>query len=176
MIIRVSDIPEEGLHVPIRDDRQELEYGGIKFRLAKPFSGFMNIKKASGRRVIIEGSVGVTLILTCSRCLEEFEFDIAESFRDEFFPIETLNYTEKELSKKDLDTLFYVRDEIDLSLVYLEKAYLSIPMKPLCRAECKGICPICGKNLNEGSCSCVTKRVDPRWAALLEIKEKLIKR
>jgi len=175
MIIKVSDIPDEGLHVPIKDERTELEYGGAKLRLAKPFSGFMNVKRASGRRVIVEGSMSVTLILTCSRCLEEFEFDVVESFRDEFFPVEVLNYTEKELSKRELDTLFYARGEIDLSLVYLEKAYLSIPMKPLCREDCRGICPVCGKNLNEGSCGCEVKRVDPRWSALLEIKEKLLK-
>ncbi len=175
MIIRVSEIPEEGLYLDIKDERREFEYSGINLKLSKPFSGFMTVKRASAKRVIIEGSVKVSLILICSRCLSEFEFEICETFKDEFFPVEDFNYTEKELSKSELDMLFYCKDEIDLSSVYLEKVYLSIPMKPLCKDDCKGICPLCGKNLNEGLCGCDRKSLDPRWAALLDIKEKLIK-
>ena len=53
----------------------------------------------------------------------------------------------------------------------VEQVELSLPMKPLCREDCQGLCPQCGQDLNEGRCGCVRERVDPRWAALAMLKE-----
>jgi uncharacterized protein len=53
----------------------------------------------------------------------------------------------------------------------VEQVELSLPMKPLCREDCAGLCPQCGQDWNEGRCDCVHERVDPRWAALAMLKE-----
>ena len=175
MVIRISDIPEKGLRVRIDDRRKELDYAGLKLPIVKPFSGFLYVKKLTGARVLVEGTVEVILRLTCSRCLETFDFEVMQSFRDEYYPVGIIKYSEKELSRTELDILFYKGNEIDLTVSYLEKVYLALPMKPLCKPDCKGICPVCGKNLNYGECTCKKKEVDPRLKALEEIKEKLLK-
>ncbi len=176
MLLKVKDIPEGGLRFSIKDKRRSIVYGERNIPLIKPFSGFMEINRRDGGRVIVEGSFTVSLRLVCSRCLEEFEYTIMESFRDVYFPSSfCFDHGVHELSKDDLDVLYYANDEIDLSMVYLEKTYLSIPMKPLCSEDCRGICPICGKNLNYGECDCNKRPVDPRWQQLLAIKEKLMK-
>jgi uncharacterized protein len=54
-----------------------------------------------------------------------------------------------------------------------EQVLLALPLKIVCRDDCKGLCPQCGKNLNEGPCACVVQVEDPRWAALKEIRNKL---
>lgn len=149
---------------------------GLDVPLVSPYSGFMDVNKTEDGRILVEGSFSVTLQLTCSRCLEHFDFSVVESFRDIFYP-DTLGWDHgvHELSREDLDILYYRTEELDLSLVYLEKTYLALPMKPLCRDDCKGICPVCGKNLNYGSCGCNRRVTDPRWEQLAKIKKKLLK-
>ena len=68
----------------------------------------------------------------------------------------------KEIQEEDVNTLFYENGLIDLDNVILDQINLSLPFKPLCGELCKGICPICGKDLNEGPCGCEVKRKDPR--------------
>jgi uncharacterized protein len=63
-------------------------------------------------------------------------------------------------------------DEVDLRPLLIEQIQLNVPMKPLCRPDCAGICPTCGANLNAGSCGCATEEVDPRWKALEALKER----
>ena len=78
-------------------------------------------------------------------------------------PYDVLNSEEaKEIQEEDVNTLFYENGLIDLDNVTLDQINLSLPFKPLCGELCKGICPICGKDLNEGPCGCEVKRKDPR--------------
>ncbi len=176
MVIKVRDIPENGLCFTIKDDRKSLPLGKRKIPIAEGFSGFLEVTKRDDGRVIVEGSFNVVLKLTCSRCLEPFDFTVTESFKDVFFPSSLcFHHGVHELSREELEVLYYSHGEIDLSLIYLEKTYLAIPMKPLCSEDCKGICPICGKNLNYGECGCNRRSTDPRWQKLAEIKEKLLK-
>jgi uncharacterized protein len=79
---------------------------------------------------------------------------------------------EREVEDDDLETSYYRDDEIDLNELLREQFYLALPMKPLCREECRGLCPQCGTNLNTGSCDCAPEWVDPRLAALKNVKTK----
>ncbi len=73
---------------------------------------------------------------------------------------------EQEVEEEDLDTSYYRDDQIDLNELLREQFYLALPMKPLCREDCRGLCPQCGTNLNTGTCTCATEWEDPRLAAL----------
>jgi uncharacterized protein len=73
---------------------------------------------------------------------------------------------ERQIEEDDLSTAFYDNDEIDLGQLMREQFYLSIPMKPLCGDDCRGLCPICGTNLNRGACECKREWEDPRLAVL----------
>jgi uncharacterized protein len=79
---------------------------------------------------------------------------------------------EREIEEDDLSTAFYENEEIDLGQLMREQFYLSLPMKPLCGPDCKGLCPICGTNLNRGTCECKREWDDPRFSALRELKTK----
>ena len=85
---------------------------------------------------------------------------------------------EREIEEDDLTTAFYENDEIDLGQLMQEQFYLSLPMKPLCAGDCKGLCPMCGTNLNRGTCACDPQWEDPRLAALKALRgeERILRR
>jgi len=79
---------------------------------------------------------------------------------------------EKEVEEEDLSTAFYDDQKIDLAQLMREQFYLALPMKPLCGDGCRGLCPVCGTNLNRGTCDCNREWEDPRLAVLKNIKVK----
>jgi uncharacterized protein len=79
---------------------------------------------------------------------------------------------DQEVADDDLGVSFYTDDVIDLRQLVREQCYLALPMKPLCREDCKGLCPVCGINRNREACSCDTAWVDPRFDALRKLKER----
>jgi uncharacterized protein len=119
----------------------------------------------------LTGTVRTVLELPCSRCLEPFTSPVDASFDLRYQP-HTLNAgsDEREIEEDDLSTAFYENDEIDLGQLMREQFYLSVPMKPLCQDDCRGLCPVCGTNLNRGTCECKRNWDDPRLAVLRNLK------
>jgi uncharacterized protein len=121
----------------------------------------------------LAGSVKTTLELPCSRCLESYTLPVDASFDLRYQPhAENKGEGELEIEEDDLTTAFYERDEIDLGQLMREQFYLSLPMKPLCRADCRGLCPSCGTNWNHAACDCKREWEDPRFKALKELRTK----
>ncbi|KUK14592.1 MAG: hypothetical protein XD52_0144, partial [bacterium 42_11] len=120
--------------------------------------------------IMVWGEVTTTLKLHCSRCLEPFEFPVKFDFEVEYRRgEERLDSKEKALKDDDFRIAYFTGENIDIEEDIKQFIILSIPMKPLCREECKGLCPVCGKNLNEGDCGCQRDLEDPRWSALKEL-------
>jgi len=123
------------------------------------------------------GDVKTVLELPCSRCLEPFRRGVDATFDLRYQP-HAMNaapegkgsHDELEIEEDDLSTAFYDNDEIDLGQLMREQFYLTLPMKPLCADDCRGLCPVCGTNLNRGACSCRRDWEDPRMAALQKLK------
>jgi uncharacterized protein len=170
MRILVSDIPPEGLDIefemPISLDEGGAEKNAsVKLRVMK-----------FGNRVLVEGKAGMTASLSCSRCLEDFSHLLEMDFSDEYLPDEeTAEGSEHELSKEELNISCYSNDEIDLKELIKEQMLLVVPFKRLCKPDCKGLCPECGKDLNAGTCNCTKVTADPRLAKLGELKERFKK-
>ena len=122
----------------------------------------------------LAGRVQTTLELPCSRCLEPFGLTVDVAFDLRYLP-KTVNAGEgeREVQEDDLSTAFYENDTIDLGQLMREQLYLSLPMKPLCREECRGLCVQCGTNLNRAACGCTRDWQDPRLAALKAFKKAL---
>jgi uncharacterized protein len=80
---------------------------------------------------------------------------------------------EHELHEKDLGVLYLEGEVLQTDPILIEQLQLNVPMKPLCRPDCQGLCPHCGADLNVGSCSCEEQTADPRWAALAALKSRL---
>jgi len=117
------------------------------------------------------GDVKTVLELPCSRCLETFQHGVDAPFDLRYQPhAANAGDGEREVEEDDLSTAFYDNDEIDLGQLMREQFYLSLPMKPLCRDDCKGLCPVCGTNWNRGTCGCKRDWDDPRMAALRNLK------
>jgi len=137
-----------------------------------------------GRKVLVRARFHVPLSGQCKRCLEPLSLDEGVELIRTYVPEDGAQQKSERRGEESEDSFdpglvdeeTYAGKEIDLAPAVREQILLQIPSSPLCREECLGLCPRCGKNLNEGECGCDRAVVDPRWAALkgiqLEKKEK----
>ncbi len=166
MKILVSEIPDEGLDI----DREE-DIGAVTNAVAPKAVLHVRAERI-GSEVRLKGSIEAALNLQCSRCLKPFRTDISASVDLVFMPpAEAVDEEKYELASDELNTGFYREDEIDLGEISAEQVLLNVPMKPLCSEACRGICPLCGTDLNVEDCGCKAERVDDRMAALKKYLE-----
>ncbi len=119
----------------------------------------------------VHGEVATRVILGCARCLNEYEMAIASPFTIFYSrAAETPLDEEVELAEEDLVSATYTGDEIDLTPEIAEQVLLEIPFKPLCREECRGLCRVCGTDLNMADCGCDRRDTSLRFNALKEFK------
>ncbi len=143
-----------------------------EYRIVEPVALAFDIFKDKDQYRLV-GTVKTTLELPCSRCLEAFQLPVDSQFELRYQPhAQNTGEGEREIEEDDLTTAFYENEEIDLGQLMQEQFYLALPMKPLCREECKGLCSVCGKNLNRDTCDCKHDWDDPRFAALRELRTK----
>jgi uncharacterized protein len=143
------------------------------FRVVTPVELAFDIIKDK-RHFQLVGTVKTTIELPCSRCLEPFTSPVDAAFDLRYqphAPAAVEGTVERQIEEDDLSTAFYENDEIDLGQLMREQFYLSLPMKPLCRVPCAGLCPVCGTNLNRGTCACTRAWEDPRLAVLKTLKK-----
>ena len=136
MKININQIPLEGLIIDEEITAKALDVETDTVKLRGPIMLEAEISKITNA-VTVKLSLSAKLSLVCGRCLNEFEIDLKKKLQ--------LNYP---VGKGDL--------VIDLGPDIRQEIILDYPLKPLCRPECKGLCHKCGKNLNEGGCSCAT--------------------
>ncbi len=166
--VSLEDIPPEGLKIEFKD----IKTLGEEIKISLPFSGYFKLKKR-GIEVKLGGSINGEIVLICDRCLSEFNYPIKHKFDLILKPAASLNIEgEKELGEEDMEVSFYEGEWISFYQILREEVLLSIPYKKLCREDCKGICPICGKDLNKGSCNCRRERKNSPFAILKELLEK----
>ena len=141
------------------------------YRIVAPVELAFDIHKDKDRFRLV-GTLRSMLELPCSRCLEPFTSPVDAAFDLRYQP-HALNTGEgeREIEEDDLETSYYRDEEIDLGDLVREQFYLALPMKPLCRDDCKGLCPQCGTNLNTGTCSCGPDWEDPRLAPLRALRD-----
>jgi uncharacterized protein len=143
---------------------------GESFTVAAPVKLSFDLYKDKDQ-FRLDGRVETTLELPCSRCLEPFTLPIDQAFDLRYQPHSSnTGEGEREIEEDDLTTAFYDNEEIDLGQLMREQFYLALPMKPLCRDDCRGLCPVCGANLNRETCDCKPAWEDPRLAALKSLR------
>jgi uncharacterized protein len=151
-------------------DAAEVSMAEDAYRIVAPVELGFDIHKDKDKFRVV-GRVKTTLELPCSRCLEAYQLPVDQTFDLRYHPhTEASVEEETEVEDEDLETSFYRDEQIDLNELLREQFYLALPMKPLCREDCKGLCPQCGTNLNTGTCDCSTEWHDPRLAALKQLK------
>ncbi len=128
--------------------------------------------KRTGQRYVLEGRLKGGLMLRCDRCIEAFHFDLETEFRLFLTPYPQQLEEEIELGEEDMSVVFISEDEIELDELIKAEIYLSLPMKILCKEDCAGLCPMCGKNLNKGRCNCKKEAGHPAFMKLKDLLNK----
>jgi uncharacterized protein len=122
----------------------------------------------------VNGRLDTRVELACARCLEQVLQNVAHEF-DLLYRPQGVDAGREELSvtSAEAEVSYYQGDGIRLEDVLQEQVLLALPLKVICRDDCKGLCPHCGKNLNVQQCGCAEPLEDPRWSALKDIRGKL---
>lgn len=166
MKIAIEDIHDEGITVDI-DEPLVIEGHDHPYMVR----AHLELHRIESE-IVVDGSMNTEIELECSRCLKTFKRRIDDPVHMVYHPIGELGSEAHELRSDELDLGFYSGDEIDLWEVLREQIMLSLQMKPLCDAACRGICPKCGIDLNSETCSCEFKEADPRLQVLKKLLEK----
>ena len=123
--------------------------------------------------ILVSGDVHTSVELSCSRCLDLFAMPVRFGVEEEFHPsIDIITgakipFTDSDESETRIDT----HHILDLAEIIRQNLLLGLPMYPVCRSKCKGLCPDCGQNWNDGPCSCTLEEIDPRLAVLKQLLE-----
>ena len=142
-----------------------------RVRLSEPAEVKGNVKLA-GHEVVVSGHVETRAQLECDRCLKPVELPVSADFVLEY--ITGSDYESSSvaaLSEEEMAVSVFDGESIDVDEIVKEQILLEVPARTLCREDCKGICPECGTDLNAGQCNCADDEVDPRWAALQNLKQ-----
>jgi uncharacterized protein len=122
----------------------------------------------------LAGDLSTRVEMACARCLEPVSQEVAKKFDLLYRPQGTdAGREELSVTAAEAEVSYYQGEGLLLEDVLREQILLALPLRVICKEECKGLCPHCGKNLNYEQCSCAEPLEDPRWAALKEIREKL---
>lgn len=137
------------------------------------------IEEHHGQKGVIQdirvvGDLATSVETACARCLEPVTRDVERNYELLYRP-QGIDAGREEISvtQAEAEIGYYRGEGLDLKDVLREQILLSVPMKVVCREDCKGLCPRCGQNLNQGDCSCPAAVGDVRWEALKGLKDKL---
>ena len=175
--ISLNDLPPEGREFHLDDQavwQNSINEFGMDCRVTKPLSASIYVLPTDGGW-LVRGSLTGEVALPCSRCAEDAIAVVNSRFED----------FEQQPESDELDDpgghpaalpqeespesrLVFVNNAplLDLAAICWEELMLALPVTPLCNTTCKGLCPNCGANLNEGLCACEHEEVDPRMAVL----------
>jgi uncharacterized protein len=170
MFIETKEIGPEGLIVDRRIECAPLPLeGGESAQIATVHLTGELYREEEG--ISFTGEIATVATLPCSRCLDPYALPLDLDF--ELLYTTTPEAASKGESRVDEERITLAQfdgKKIDLTALLAEQIYLGLPLKPLCRADCRGLCPKCGTNLNLGACGCQEERVeDPRLLILKKL-------
>lgn len=163
---------QEKVTIPAAD----LDRTGVVSLAPTEVSGLLSFAEPN---FVLELRLGTRAAVECDRCLKPVELDLEG--RLQLMVIERHERPtkgaeaaeERELTEDELGVLEVAGDSLDTTPIVREQILLELPVKPLCREDCAGLCPTCGADRNLGACGCEARVIDPRWAALEAVRSKL---
>ena len=163
MILKIANL-SEGIH--------ELFFDGKpgEIGLPEPFLNSFKIQLRMDKRhnqIVLDADLSLEAKFECDRCITEYIQPIETKFKHVYlFGNEIPENDENE----SVTYLSYEADKIDISQEIYDYAEIAIPLKKICRTDCKGLCSRCGTNLNVKTCECKDEEIDPRWLPLQQLK------
>lgn len=151
-----SDIHEE--NVKLDED----------IKVIGPMDGHVRMRRTN-QGLLVDGWVDLTVELACNRCLDQFQQRLHVPFTEQYYPTVDV-VTGYALPPFDEEEIFPIDDHhhVDLTEAIRQHVLLELPMSAICREDCAGLCPQCGKNLNDGPCDCEPE-VDSRFGVLQQL-------
>lgn len=124
----------------------------------------------TNRGILIKARIKTEVRVQCSRCLSQFPVPLEFGIEEEYFPLIDVD-SGVSLDVPNEPGCFTIDEKhiLDLTEAVRQYAVMAVPMKPLCRPGCRGLCPNCGHNLNQGPCGCPSQQMDPRWSKLARL-------
>jgi uncharacterized protein len=168
MKLSLSQVPAGGCPVAFKVDSTLLADAAEGMAGADPVRVAGRAER-EGSALRVTGTLETRLRLTCSRCLEVFDLPVKARFDVTYSPI-VPGGDEVELGARDLTVCHLDGETVDLAEMVHEQVLLAVPMAPVCRPDCKGLCPHCGANLNQGACGCAQGAADPRFDVLRKLR------
>jgi len=188
MLLDISRLRTEAVEVNRRFEPEAFADLKEDFRVVGPTGVAGTVRRVDAAAVVLQCRLTSTMEVTCGRCLEPFSVPVDAEVETRFVPPAELARVTAETAagavrhdagglQPDVDDAVvglaeYRDDSIDLAGVVREQWYLALPMKPLCREDCQGLCPVCGVNRNRETCACRQEWGDPRMAVLAEWKSR----
>lgn len=170
MIINISDVVQSANKEYTKEAFIEMEtfsskLGDFPIREKLPVS--LRIANRENKYLVLQGAVDLVVDIPCGRCLETvptpIRFDIDRELR-----MENGSVSDEEMEVTD----YLIGFDLDIDKLVYAEILVNWPMRVLCKEDCKGICRICGMNLNEGACNCQRTELDPRMAAIQDVFKK----
>jgi uncharacterized protein len=170
MFVDLTQLEKDELRVEHQYAPEQFDLGETEVKLSAHPHIQLHLKRL-GPEIRIRGRLTAEVEAICDRCLSSFPLALDVPLDVFYAPIETLKPEEEvELAEPDLTFGFYRDEKIDVDALVREQIRLALPFRLLCRDDCRGLCQTCGADMNRNPCTCSAEELDPRWAALLEIK------
>ena len=171
MFVEIEDLEEKPLRVRHRFPIREIPFSHGDARLEAPVDVDFTLFP-SDRELRVAGSISASVKCECSRCSKEFVRVFAEDFNLSYSPQPKWNTgaSEVELKYEEMGIGYYDGVRFDVTALVLERIELAMPMRHVCRENCKGLCCKCGVDLNEETCFC-REEPDERLSTLLKFKK-----
>lgn len=168
MLFDLSKLHGGRQHVERTFQPADFEPQDPDYRVVTPVFLSIDVERKGDAAYRVTGTVRGALELECGRCLEPFPLPVESAFELRYVPQAEAAGTdaEREITEDDLTTAFYAEGMLDVMDLMREQFQLALPMKPLCASSCRGLCPVCGGNLNRTECGCRPVWEDPRLAPL----------
>jgi len=152
---------------------EELNLVDERVRLAEPILVNGRVR-SSGSEIHVSGRIETKVNVECDRCLKTIEMPVSSDFKLQYISGQDYKSSDAaELTSDEMSLSVFDGEAIDIDEIVREQILLSVPARALCDENCRGICSICGTNLNSRSCDCTSSEVDPRWEALRKLKTDL---
>ena len=166
-ISTVKDIKGASVEVELEGPPDPMAIAGVTLRPVTPVHVVAKATSTGHSAILVEAKARAEFTAECHRCLREFVFDIETEFQEQYYKA---SHRPSPISGCEEDeVLTYSGDFVDISKEVNSHLALSLPIRLICSNECKGLCPVCGKDLNDGECACSGEEGDIRLAPLAQL-------
>lgn len=167
----IRDVKGASIEVELEEPFNSVAIAGTTLKPVTPVHVVAKATCTGHNAILVQGKAGARFQAECHRCLKEFRFNAETEFQEQYHKASHGSVEWRECEQDEV--LTYSGDIIDISEEVYSLLTLSIPIQLICSRECKGLCPVCGKNLNDGECACPDETGDMRLAPIAQLYRSL---